>query len=71
MTAEKREDVIRQIRKAFLGIERQPDEKILHFPNTGGELWVDCFLGSTETDWIDISPEKIEHGCSQADIHDH
>jgi hypothetical protein len=63
MTLLKREDIIRQIREAFLGIKRPPDEKLLHFPNTGGELWVDSFLGSTETDWVDISPEKIEHGC--------
>ena len=63
MTHAKREDIIKRIRKAFLGVERPPDEKLLHFPNTGGELWVDRFLGTTETDWIDISPENVAHEC--------
>ena len=63
MTHTNREDIISQIRRAFLGVERPQDERLLQFPNTGGELWVDRFLGSTETDWIDISPEKIEHEC--------
>jgi uncharacterized protein DUF6714 len=55
-----KEDVINQIRKAFSGVKRSPDEELLHFPNTGGELWIESFLGDTETDWLDVSPAKIE-----------
>jgi hypothetical protein len=59
-----KEDIISQIRAAFLGVKRPSDEKLLHFPNTGGELWAESFLGNTSTDWIDISPQKIEYECS-------
>ena len=59
-----KEHVVNQIREAFLGVKRPPDEKVLHFPNTGDELWIESFLGNTETDWIDIGPEKIEYECS-------
>lgn len=59
-----KEDIVNQIRAAFLGVQRPPDEKLLHFPNTGDNLWVDSFLGNTETDWIDINPQKIEYECS-------
>lgn len=62
--ASSKEDIVNQIRAAFLGVKRPSDEKLLHFPNTGGELWVESLLGNTSTDWIDISPQKIEYECS-------
>jgi len=55
-----KENIIKQIREAFSGVKRPPDEKLLHFPNTGGELWIESFLGDAETDWLDVSPDKIE-----------
>ena len=53
--------LVKQIRQAFLGVNRPPDEKLLHFPNMGDELWVESYLGNTETDWKNIKPDKIEH----------
>ena len=55
-----KEDIFKQIREAFSGVKRPPDEKLLHFPDTGDELWVESFLGDTETDWMDVNPDKIE-----------
>src|SRR5882724_12961251 len=54
-------DIVKQIREAFLDVKRPPDEELLHFPGVGDELWVESFLGDTETDWMDASPDKIEH----------
>jgi len=59
-----KEDVVKQIRDAFADVKRPPDDKILHFPGTGGELWIESFLGSTEKDWNDINPENIGYECS-------
>lgn len=55
-----KEDLVTQIRHAFLQVKRPPDEKLLHFPDVGDELWVESFLGDTDTDWIAVSPDKIE-----------
>jgi hypothetical protein len=59
-----KEQLAEQIRAAFFCVKRPPDDKLLHFTNTGGELWVESFLGNTETDWMDVSPDKIEYESS-------
>lgn len=60
----RKEDIVNQIRAAFLDVKRPSDEELLHFPDTGADLWIESFFGNTETDWIDISPQKIEYECS-------
>lgn len=58
------ERIIQVIYDAFRDVQRPPHSEILHFPNTGDEMWIESFLETTETHWWDIPAESMEQESS-------
>jgi len=58
------EKVIDQITEAFNGVHFPGSQKLLHFPDTGDDLWVESFLGCKFNYWEEVPAELIEYECS-------
>ena len=58
------EKVIDQITVAFNGVHFPGSQKLLHFPDTGNDLWIESFLDCKFSCWQEVPAELIEYECS-------
>lgn len=53
--------VLDQIAEAFNGVAFPGSKKLLHFPGTSDDLWVESFLDSEFSCWQEVPAKSIEY----------
>jgi len=58
------ETIIEAVCEAFRYVKRPSTSDLVHFPNTGDEIWIESFLGNEETSWCEVAADQIEKESS-------
>src|ERR1044071_6392994 len=59
-----KDEVLGRIHSAFYNVVRPKDEELLWYPNSMDRIWIESFIGDVDTNWWQISGEKIEYECN-------
>ena len=59
-----KDEILGRIQAAFYNVPRPNDNELQWYPDSSDELWIESFVGDSDSKWWEVSDEKIAYECS-------